>query len=66
MSVGAVADVAVLRLDTGDYGFLDVRGARNKGTQLLTCEVTLRDGNVMWDLNGRAGTPWDEATDGAQ
>ncbi len=66
LSVGAVADVAVLRLDTGDYGFLDVRGARNKGTQLLTCEVTLRDGNVMWDLNGRAGTPWDEATDGAQ
>lgn len=64
LSVGAVADVAVMRLDTGDYGFLDVRGARNKGTELLTCELTLRDGNVMWDLNGRAGTPWEGAQSG--
>lgn len=61
LSVGAVADVAVLRLDTGDFGFLDVRGARKKGTQLLVCELTLRDGRVMWDLNGRAGTPWEQA-----
>ncbi len=61
LSVGAVADVAVLRLDTGDFGFLDVRGARKTGTQLLVCELTLRDGRVMWDLNGRAGTPWEEA-----
>ena len=61
LSVGAVADVAVLRLDSGDFGFLDVRGARKKGTQLLVCELTLRDGRVMWDLNGRAGTPWEQA-----
>jgi dihydroorotase len=61
LSVGAVADVAVLRLDTGDFGFLDVRGARKKGTQLLVCELTLRDGRVMWELNGRAGTPWEQA-----
>ena len=66
LSVGAVADVAVLRLDTGDFGFLDVRGARKKGTQLLTCELTLRDGNVKWDLNGRAGAPWEEARNSTQ
>ena len=61
LSVGAVADVAVLRLDKGEFGFLDVRGARHMGDQLLTCELTLRDGRVRWDLNGRAGTPWEEA-----
>jgi len=61
LSVGAGADVAVFRLDKGEFGFLDVRGARNMGDQLLSCELTLRDGSVKWDLNGRAGTPWQEA-----
>jgi dihydroorotase len=60
LSVGAGADVAVIRLDTGDFGFLDVRKALYKGTKLLVAELTLRDGRVMWDLNGRAGIPWEE------
>lgn len=61
LSVGSVADVAVFRVDKGEFGFLDVRGARKMGDQLLTCELTLRDGRVRWDLNGRAGTPWEQA-----
>ena len=60
LSIGAFADVAVFRLDKGKFGFLDIRNARYEGDQLLTCELTLRDGRVMWDLNGRAGTPWEE------
>ena len=60
LSIGAVADVAVFRLDKGKFGFLDIRNARYEGDQLLSCELTLRDGRVMWDLNGRAGTPWEE------
>jgi len=58
LSVGAEADVAVMRVDTGKFGFLDIRNARFDGTKLLTPELTLRAGRVMWDLNGRAGTPW--------
>ena len=58
LTVGAEADIAVMRLDTGKYGFLDIRNARYDGTKLLTPELTLRAGRVMWDLNGRAGTPW--------
>ena len=58
LSVGAGADVAVLRVDEGRFGFLDARNARADGTKLIVCELTLRDGNVEWDLNGRAGEDW--------
>jgi dihydroorotase len=59
LSVGAGADVAVLRLDTGKFGFQDQRAGLLNGTQRLGCELTLRDGNVVWDLNGMAGEPWE-------
>jgi dihydroorotase len=55
LSIGAGADVAVLGVRTGDFGFLDVRRVRLPGTKKLECELTLRDGRVVWDLNGRAG-----------
>ena len=66
LSIGAFADVAVFRLDKGKFGFLDIRNARYEGDQLLTCELTLRDGRVMWDLNGRAGTPWEKVQTSGQ
>src|SRR5215467_11972594 len=52
LSVGAPADVAVLRLEKGNFGFVDTFGARMKGTQKLICELTVRDGMVVYDLNG--------------
>jgi len=58
LSVGADADVAVLRLERGSYGFVDSFGGRMKGTQRLTCELTMRDGKVMYDLNGLAATDY--------
>jgi dihydroorotase len=58
LSVGAGADVAVLRVDEGRFGFLDARGARADGTKMIVCELTLRQGAVEWDLNGRAGEDW--------
>ena len=58
LSEGAVADVAVFRDDRGVYGFADSRGARYTGNKLLECELTLRAGEVRWDLNGRAGVHW--------
>ena len=60
LSVGAVADVAVLKLNEGEFGFLDVRRALLVGNQKLECELTLIDGQVEWDLNGRAGVDWQE------
>jgi dihydroorotase len=58
LSVGAPADVAVLRLETGDFGFVDSFGARMRGTQKLECEMTLRDGRVVYDLNGLSRPDW--------
>jgi len=58
LSVGAPADIAVLRLETGSFGFVDMYGARLRGTQKLTCELTLRDGKVVYDLNGMTRPDW--------
>lgn len=55
---GAEADIAVLRLDRGQFGLQDSAGAVYPATQSIVCEMTLRKGQVVWDLNGRAGTPW--------
>jgi dihydroorotase len=58
LSVGATADVAVLRVERGEYGFVDSSGARLKGAQRLACELTLRDGKIVYDLNGIAQSDW--------
>jgi len=59
LSVGAIADVAVLRLETGRFGFVDSFGGKKTGTQKLVCELTLRDGKVIYDLNGIARPAWE-------
>lgn len=58
LSVGATADVAVVRVERGEYGFVDSFGARLKAAQRLACELTLRDGKVVYDLNGIAQSDW--------
>lgn len=60
LSVGAVADVTVLNLREGDFGYIDTRGKKMKGGKRLECEVTIRDGKVVYDLNGRAASIWNE------
>src|SRR5207244_1708331 len=60
LSPGALADVTVLRLETGTFGLVDMYGARLGGTQKLTCELTLRDGKVVYDLNGMTRPDWDK------
>jgi dihydroorotase len=59
LSVGALADVAVLRLETGRFGFVDSFGARLDGDRKLVCELTLREGKVVYDLNGITRPLWD-------
>jgi dihydroorotase len=54
LSVGAVADVAVLNLREGNFGFYDKTGYKMTGKQKFECELTLRAGKVVYDLNGMA------------
>ena len=58
LELGAEADVAVLRLDTGKFGFVDTQGGKRMGSKLLVCEMTIRKGKVVWDLNGRVAPDW--------
>jgi dihydroorotase len=58
LSVGAPADVAVLRVETGTFGFTDMYGARMDGKQRLACELTIRGGKVVYDLNGISRPEW--------
>ncbi len=59
LSVGADADVTVLNLRKGDFGFIDVRKTKLKGTQKLEAELTIRAGKIVWDLNGLSTPLWD-------
>lgn len=61
LSIGAEADIAVLRTDEGDFGYVDCGGARMNGDQKLGCEMTIRAGEIVYDLNGRAAPLWEEA-----
>jgi dihydroorotase len=54
LSVGAVADVAVLNLREGDFGYWDRMGYKLKSKQRLECEMTIRDGKIVYDLDGIA------------
>jgi dihydroorotase len=58
LGVGAEADVAVLAVRKGDFGFVDSSGWRMPGTQKLECELTVKAGQVVWDLNGRSRPSW--------
>ncbi len=58
LSVGSDADVAVFSLQKGDFGFLDVRKTKLKGTEKLEAELTIRAGKIVWDLNGISAPLW--------
>lgn len=52
LSVGSTADVAILRIRKGDFGFWDKNGQRIKGAERIETEMTLRGGNIVYNLNG--------------
>lgn len=51
LSVGAAADIALLKLEKGNFGYYDVRQKKMSGDKRIVCEMTLLDGDVVWDLN---------------
>jgi dihydroorotase len=58
LSVGSVADVAVLRVREGHFGFIDAGGNVLPGTKKLEAELTIRNGKILWDLNGLSAAPF--------
>ncbi len=58
LSEGSVADIAVLSILNGNFGFTDAGGNRLAGKQKIEAELTIRAGKIVWDLNGMAARPW--------
>ena len=49
------------RCARGEFGFIDSGGNRMLGDQKLECELTIKAGQVVWDLNGLSRPMWNEA-----
>jgi dihydroorotase len=58
LSVGSIADVSVLRVENGKFGFTDMYGARMDGDRKFVCELTIKNGKVVYDLNGISRPDW--------
>ena len=63
LSEGSVADVAILRLEKGKFGFTDMVNTRVDGNEKLICEMTIKDGKIVYDLNGMEARLWNEPAD---
>ena len=54
LSVGSVADVTILNLLEGKFGYFDYKGYKLEGNKKLECEMTIKGGKIVYDLNGIA------------
>lgn len=54
LSVGGIADIAILSMRNGKFGFRDIAGNRQDGTQKFECEMTIKGGRIVYDLNAIA------------
>jgi dihydroorotase len=63
LSEGSIADVAVLRIEKGKFGFTDMINTRMDGTSKLVCELTIKDGKIVYDLNGISTQLWTATPD---
>lgn len=57
LSEGAVADMVLLSLIEGKFGFVDSGNNRVEGDRKFEAEMTIRAGKIVWDLNGLAASP---------
>jgi len=54
LSEGAVADLTLLKLHEGKFGFIDAGGNKIEGKHKLETELTMKGGKIVYDLNGLA------------
>jgi hypothetical protein len=64
LSIGSPADVTVLRVETGNFGFTDMYGARLSARQRFVAELTLRDGRVVLRSERHYASGVDDFTEG--
>lgn len=54
LSVGAGADIAILSIRKGKFGLYDYTGYKIDAEKRFECELTIRDGKIVYDFNGIA------------
>jgi dihydroorotase len=54
LSVGSGADIAVWNILRGQFGYGDAAGGRIPATERIVCEMTIHNGELVWDWNARA------------
>lgn len=59
LSPGSVADIAVISVQKGRFGYTDMLNTKVMGTQRLVAEMTIKDGKIVYDLNGLESLAWD-------
>jgi dihydroorotase len=59
----ATADIAVLNISEGEFGLVDNGTAHRvfKANKRIVCEMTIKNGRVVWDKNGRSLDDWSAA-----
>lgn len=58
LSEGSDADIAILAVRKGNFGFVDAGGARMTGDRKFEAEMTIRAGKIVWDQDGLAAKDW--------
>ena len=61
LSEGAIADIALLHLQKGSFGYLDSGHAKLMGDRKLQCVLTIRNGAIVWDSEGLSAPDWMKA-----
>ncbi|MBL7697443.1 MAG: amidohydrolase/deacetylase family metallohydrolase [Chitinophagaceae bacterium] len=54
LTVGAEADVAILNVRTGKFGMFDYKGYKIETDKKFECEMTIKGGRIVYDLDGIA------------
>jgi len=54
LSPGATADLVVFSLREGKFGFYETAGYKMTGNKKFECEMTIKGGRIVYDLNGIA------------
>ena len=58
---GRVADIAVFRLESGVFAYMDSWRKKQLGTKRLECVMTVRGGRIVFDEEGVAFPEWHTA-----
>jgi dihydroorotase len=54
LSVGSGADITILNIRKGRFGLFDHTGYKLETDKKFECEMTIRAGRIVYDLNGIA------------